>query len=151
MARPAKPKMVQEEHRTCCYRPQGAPVAGLAEVVLSMEELEALRLIDLEGLYQQAAAEKMEISRPTMQRLVNEARAKVAGALLSGSALRIEGGNYILRKTGGMYRCGRCGKQFARRDCEKTGTCRCPACDRHQHQGPQCPRRRAKENGKEEQ
>ncbi len=143
--------MVQEEHRACCYRPQGVPTAGLTEVVLSMEELEALRLIDLEGLYQQDAAEEMEISRPTIQRMVNEARAKVVGALLSGSIIRIEGGNYILRKSGGMHRCGRCGKQFARRECEETGTCRCPACDRHQHRGARCRRRQANEKGKEEQ
>jgi len=118
-------------------------------VVLSIEELEALRLIDLEGLYQQDAAAEMEISRPTIQRMVNEARAKIVGAFLSGSALRIEGGNYILRKGGGTYRCGRCGKQFVRRDCEKSGACRCPACDRHQHRGAGCPRKQQSENGKE--
>lgn len=85
MARPIKPKLVHEAHRACCYRPQGAPLSGLKEVVLSVEELEALRLIDLEGLYQQEAAAEMEISRPTIQRMVNEARAKIVGALLAGS------------------------------------------------------------------
>lgn len=101
------------------------------EVVLSVEELEAMRLVDLEGLYQQDAAAEMEISRPTLQRLVNEARAKLVGALVTGSTIRVEGGNYILRQGHDKYRCGRCGKQFARPEHEKK-SCRCPACN-HGH------------------
>ncbi len=149
MARPVKPKLVGEAHRACCYRPQGIPASGM-EVVLSIEELEALRLVDLEGLYQQDAATEMEVSRPTVQRMVNEARAKIVGALVTGSSLRIEGGNYILRKGDDKYRCGRCGKQFARTECDKTKSCRCPACDRHGARVAPCPRRNADiQQGKE--
>ncbi len=149
MARPVKPKLVREAHRPCCYRPQGEPASGM-EVVVSVEELEALRLVDLEGLYQQDAAAQMEISRPTLQRMVNEARAKLVGALVTGSVLRIEGGNYILRKSDEMYRCGRCGKQFARPEREKTESCRCPACDHHRRRAAGCPRQDTDEQGKEE-
>ncbi len=78
------------------YKPQGLPLRYLKETRLSVEEAEALRLKDLEGLDQQAAAERMGISRPTFQRLLKEARHHVAEALLGGRAIRIEGGHFTL-------------------------------------------------------
>ena len=62
------------------------------EVILSFDEAEALRLADLEGLYQQAAAQRMGVSRQTFGRIVEAARKKTADALLNGKSLRIEGG-----------------------------------------------------------
>lgn len=59
-----------------------------------MEEAEAIRLKDLEGLEQEQGAEKMNISRPTFQRVLASARRKMADALLDGKAIRIEGGNF---------------------------------------------------------
>jgi len=64
----------------------------LQEVILTLDELESLRLADLDGLYQEQAAEQMKISRPTFSRIVEEARRKVADALIHGKALRIEPG-----------------------------------------------------------
>ena len=78
------------------FKPAGVPLKELQEVILTFEELEALRLADLEGLYQEQAAEKMKVSRQTFGRIVSEAHAKVAQALIQGKALRIEGGNYCL-------------------------------------------------------
>jgi len=69
----------------------------LAEVVLTLDELESLRLADLNGLYQEQAAEKMKISRPTFARIVEEARRKVADALIHGKALRLEGGAVVMK------------------------------------------------------
>jgi len=74
------------------FKPAGIPLSGLEEVVVSLDELEALRLADLNGLYQEQAAEQMKISRPTFSRVVESARRKVADALINGKALRLEGG-----------------------------------------------------------
>jgi len=76
------------------FKPAGIPLRILDEVHLSVEEAEAVRLKDLEGLEQEQCAEKMNISRPTFQRVLGSARQKVADALLHGKAIRIEGGNF---------------------------------------------------------
>ena len=62
----------------------------LEEVMLSMDEIEAVRLADYEGLYHQDAADKMKISRQTFGRIVGSARKKMAECLLKGKALKIE-------------------------------------------------------------
>jgi len=67
---------------------------ALGEICLTVEEAEAIRLKDLEGLGQEGGAEKMNISRPTFQRVLASARQKIAGALLNGRAIRIDGGNF---------------------------------------------------------
>ena len=77
------------------FKPAGVPLRELEEVALALDELEALRLADLNGLYQEQAAEKMGISRATFGRIVESARRKVAHALTSGKALRLEGGPVI--------------------------------------------------------
>jgi len=59
---------------------------------MTLDELEALRLVDHEGLYQDAAGQRMGVSRQTLGRILESARKKVAGALVLGRALRIEGG-----------------------------------------------------------
>ncbi len=62
---------------------------------MALDELEALRLADLQGLYQEQAADQMKISRPTFARVIESARKKVADALINGKALRLEGGPVI--------------------------------------------------------
>jgi len=76
------------------FKPAGIPLRLLDEVILSVEEAEAIRLKDLEGLAQKPSAEKMNISRPTFQRVLASARRKIADVLLNGKAIRIEGGNF---------------------------------------------------------
>ena len=66
----------------------------LEEVCLSVEEAEAIRLKDLEGLEQEECAERMNVSRPTFHRVLGSARRKLADALLNGKAIRIDGGNF---------------------------------------------------------
>jgi predicted DNA-binding protein (UPF0251 family) len=85
------------------FKPAGIPLRALEEVRLSIEEAEALRLKDLEGLEQEQGAEKMNISRPTFQRVLASARQKMADALLNGKAIRIEGGNFEM--TWRRFRC----------------------------------------------
>lgn len=86
------------------FKPAGIPLASLQEVCLSVEEAEAIRLKDLEGLEQEDCAQKMNISRTTFARILNLARQKVADALLNGKAIRIEGGNFQLALQ--RFRCG---------------------------------------------
>jgi len=64
----------------------------LEEINLTLDELEAVRLADLDGLYQEDAAKKMDISRQTFGNIINSAHKKIADALLNGKALKIEGG-----------------------------------------------------------
>ena len=78
------------------YKPAGVPLRFLDEVCLSIEELEALRLKDIEDLDQEHCARQMNISRPTFQRVLGSARKKIAEALLKGKAIKIEGGAYEL-------------------------------------------------------
>ena len=77
------------------FKPAGVPARDVEETVLSLGEFEALRLADVEGLYQEAAAVQMQISRTTFGRIVENARRKVAGAVVHGRALRIGGGPVV--------------------------------------------------------
>ncbi len=72
------------------FKPAGIPVRELGEVVLEADELEALRLADLEGLYHEDAARTMGISRQTFGRIISSARRKTAESLIDGKALRIQ-------------------------------------------------------------
>ena len=86
------------------FKPAGVPLAQLQEIRISVEEAEAIRLKDLEGLEQEECAQKMNVSRSTFARILLAARQKMADALLNGKAIRIEGGNYELTKRN--FRCG---------------------------------------------
>ena len=74
------------------FKPAGIPTTELELVEMTLDELEALRLVDHEGLQQDAAGDRMGVSRQTLGRILGAARRKVAGALVQGRALRIEGG-----------------------------------------------------------
>ena len=94
MSRPFKCRRVAFMPGVTYFKPAGIPLRFLEEVRLSVEEAEALRLKELEGLEQEQGAQKMNISRQTFQRVLASARHKTADALLNGKAIRIEGGNF---------------------------------------------------------
>ena len=94
MSRPLKCRRVAFVPGVTYFKPAGIPLRVLEEVRLTIEEAEAIRLKDLEGLEQEQCAERMSISRPTFQRVLASARQKIANALLDGKAIRIEGGNF---------------------------------------------------------
>jgi len=85
------------------FKPIGIPARELDVIAMTLDEFEALRLADLEGLYQEQAAERMKVSRPTFSRIIDAAHRKVADALVHGKALRIEGGPVHM----GAHRCCR--------------------------------------------
>jgi len=78
------------------YKPRGIPLSVLQHITLTVDELEAIRLADLQGLYQEQAAEKMNISRQTFGRILESAHKKIADALVNGKALSIQGGQIEL-------------------------------------------------------
>jgi uncharacterized protein len=107
------------------FRPRGAAASHDVDVVLSLDEFEAVRLADLEGLYQEQAAVRMGISRQTFGRIIESARAKLADVVVNGKSLRIEGGEVAVEGPA-PARCRRC-----RRVCSRnaaTGEASCPHC-----------------------
>jgi uncharacterized protein len=90
--RPPCRRRVEGSPVAVLFKPAGIPARELEEVVITLDELEAIRLADVERLYQEAAAARMAVSRPTFGRILDEARRKLAGALVQGKAIRIEGG-----------------------------------------------------------
>jgi predicted DNA-binding protein (UPF0251 family) len=99
MPRPRKPRFVSGYPTLTAFVPEGVPVTG--EVFLSVEELEAIRLSDFESLDKESAANLMEVSRQTYGRILAHARSIISEALVTGKALKIEGGDYEFRGMGG--------------------------------------------------
>jgi predicted DNA-binding protein (UPF0251 family) len=89
MPRPPHPRRVDQGLQASGFKPIGRPVWEMAMVTLGLDGLEALRLADLEGLYQEAAAERMGVSRATFARILTAAHARVAEALVDGKTLII--------------------------------------------------------------
>lgn len=94
------------------FKPAGVPCASLEEIILTVDEMEAIRLADLNGLYQDQAAEEMNVSRQTFGRIIESARRKVAQVLCRGCVLRIEGGSIKMAPGDGSRNDerGRCGR-----------------------------------------
>ncbi|KKM09527.1 hypothetical protein SY88_18115 [Clostridiales bacterium PH28_bin88] len=128
MPRPPKCRRVEWMPELTYFKPAGVPLRELEEVALSVEEMEAVRLKDLEGLEQEACAEKMQVSRPTFQRVLAAARAKIATALVEGKAIRIQGGNFEMAQR--KFKCIDCGYEWEVPF--GTGQCgadmECPSC-----------------------
>ena len=76
----------------------------LEEIVLTVDEFEAIRLKDVDGLEQEQSAQRMNISQPTFHRLYLEARRKIADVIVNGKALKIEGGTYEINPQQGRKR-----------------------------------------------
>lgn len=111
MPRPCKRRWVGDRPTATVFKPTGVPGHALETVELGLDELEALRLADLEGLYQDAAAERMNISRATFGRVLQSARRKVATALLEGRMLVFQGGP-VEQPAVRQFACAACGQAF---------------------------------------
>lgn len=94
MPRPRKRRWLARPPRPAIFKPAGIPLDQLQTVRLLHEELEALRLADVEGMTQTEAARRMGVSRSTFQRILARARRQAALALTRGDALRVEGGTF---------------------------------------------------------
>lgn len=101
--------------KVCClpesnlFGPLNGPILEDEIIVMSVEEYETIRLIDLEGLTQEECAERMHVARATVQKIYNDARKKLAESLVNGNVLKIEGGDYKLYdESDAEYGCKRC-------------------------------------------
>jgi predicted DNA-binding protein (UPF0251 family) len=135
MPRPCKCRRVCCNPQANYFKPRGIPVSQLGEIVLAIDEFEAVRLADLEGLYQEDAAKKMNVSRQTFGNIIESAHKKIADAIINARALRIKGGVVKMMQ-----------KQFVCYDCKHEwdvpfGAGRpaeCPKCQsKNIHRAPQ--------------
>ena len=110
MPRPPKKRLIENIPQVKYFKPAGVPRRELEEIEITLEEVEALRLKDKHGLTQEECAKKMEVSRPTFQRILVNAHEKIARALLEGKSIRFKGGDYKIAY--GSYRCLNCGHTF---------------------------------------
>lgn len=94
MSRPCKCRRIGFRPEVTHFKPAGIPLRHLEEVSLTIDEVEAIRLADLEGLYQEDAAIQMNISRQTFGNILNSAHHKIADALVNAKAITIQGGQY---------------------------------------------------------
>lgn len=92
MPRPPKARTISHEPAYTLFKPAGVPARQLSEVLVSIDEFEALRLKDLVGWDQERCAAAMGVSQSTLQRTLASARAKITDALVHGRSIRIEGG-----------------------------------------------------------
>jgi len=90
MPRPIRPRHLGFQPNVYYFKPQGIPMRMLEELVLKPDELEAIKLYEIDGLEQTAAAEKMKISQPTFARIIKNAYTKICHAIIEGKAIRIE-------------------------------------------------------------
>lgn len=108
------------------FKPAGIPSSRLDLIVLRLDEVEAIRLVDLEGLYQEHAADRMNVSRRTFGRVLESAHKKVALALVQGKALKIEGGKVEMNQQH-AYGCSKCQHRWVI-PCADGEPEQCPKC-----------------------
>jgi len=111
MPRPRKCRKVCCMPGSTIYGPLNGFSHEQALIIMTVEEYEAIRLIDLEGLNQEECAEKMQVARATVQNIYKTARFKISDSLVNGHILKIEGGDFQLYE-------------------ETEQGCGCPRCDR---------------------
>jgi uncharacterized protein len=131
MSRPRKTKVIHNEPDITYFKPRSVPLKELEEVELTLDELEAMRLSDIEKLNQIDSAKKMIVHQSTFQRTLSRAREKVTDALVNGKAIKICGGNYKMPGGDGTGPIGRGrGRGFGRgfQNAGPSGICVCPSC-----------------------
>lgn len=124
MARPKKFRRVEFFPESTYFVPLGKPKCELEEVLLNVEELEAMRLKDIHELNQEECAEKMQVSRQTFQNIIDSARKKVVSALIDGKAIRISGGHYTTSMC--KFKCLDCGSVYEIKYSQDR--IKCPSC-----------------------
>ncbi len=126
MPRPTKCRRVQYPPDYLTFKPAGVPARQLHEIELTLDEFEAIRLADLEELYHEEAARKMNVSRQTFGNILSSAHKKIADMLVHGKALSLQGGNISL-KNERLFLCKDCNNRWS----EPLGTGRprhCQSC-----------------------
>lgn len=122
MVRPRKNRFVWGNPRTDFFKPAGKRLADSEIINLTFDEFEAVRLADLEGLYQEEAARMMNVSRQTFGRILQQTHQKIADSLVNGKAIKIEGGNYVTGER--VFFCHQCGNRWE----DEKMPLECPEC-----------------------
>jgi predicted DNA-binding protein (UPF0251 family) len=94
MGRPKKCRWVETEPGVTFFKPRGIPLRSLQQIVITVDELEAMRLADFLEMTQEEVAQRMQVSRPTVTRMLSRVHRAVAEALVHGKAICIQGGDY---------------------------------------------------------
>lgn len=150
MPRPRIRRRISFMPEVTYFKPAGVRMTDLDEVVLTVDEYEAVKLIDLEGIEQSKAGQQMKISQPTLSRLLKSARKKLSEAIIKGKAIKIQGGNYKMVQSrgrglglgrgpggrmggvaagpGGVCKCPKCGYQEAQVRGQPCMNKKCPKC-----------------------
>jgi predicted DNA-binding protein (UPF0251 family) len=110
MPRPENNRIVHEPPIFTEFKPAGIPLTNLKQVLLSLDEFEAMRLADFMGMSHEEAADEMGVSRSTFSRLIEKSRKKIAEFIFRGRLLTIDGGNVHFRKN--IIQCSDCGYMF---------------------------------------
>jgi predicted DNA-binding protein (UPF0251 family) len=126
MPRPPIERAVGGVPRVTLFKPAGVPGRELEQLPLAVDELEAIRLVDLEGLSHEQAAAAMGVSRQTVGRVLERGRAKVAEALVGGKAILIGGGQYRVEPR--QLCCSVCGALWAAAATDSPLPAACPSC-----------------------
>ncbi|MFV0396891.1 MAG: DUF134 domain-containing protein [Bacteroidales bacterium] len=108
MPRPKQCRRVLSPPLMMGFKPFGVPRSMVEEIELKYDEYEVIRLLDYEGMLQEEAAEKMNVSRPTLTRIYESARKTIAKAFVEGKMIVIDGGNVDFGRT--WYRCRKCNR-----------------------------------------
>jgi len=127
MPRPSCCRRIQGLPISPTFGPTGRPAASCREIVLLLDEFEAMRLADLDGLYQEEAAKRMGVSRPTFGRILDSAHHKIAQVLVGGNRLRIEGGE-VCTDLLSRFACTECCHRWSA-DPVAAAPRHCPKCD----------------------
>jgi predicted DNA-binding protein (UPF0251 family) len=125
--RPKRKRLIGFDPEITYFKPAGIPFRHLSEENLTLDEVEAIRLYDLEKLDQEAGAKKMDVSRVTFLRIVHSAHHKIAKALIYGKALSLKGGEYVMPDLDGRGSSGRSGRRRGR-VFGGSMECVCPEC-----------------------
>ncbi|ABL65486.1 DUF134 domain-containing protein [Chlorobium phaeobacteroides] len=113
MARPVKCRKIGCDPEFRLFKPAGVPATLLETVDLSFDEFEAIRLADFEGLYQEAAAQQMHVSRQTFGNIIASARHKVSQMLVSGKQLTVTGGTIMVTSEERVFKCATCSHKWS--------------------------------------
>jgi predicted DNA-binding protein (UPF0251 family)/DNA-directed RNA polymerase subunit RPC12/RpoP len=138
MVRPHKERRIQQLPPITHFKPVGIPMRELDEISITFEEMEGIRLVDCEQMDMGEAAENMAVSRPTLHRIVNKARQKLATAVWQGKALAIEGGSFRLEHTNHdklrHFICDACGHKWTvpHGTGQRGRDMSCPSCNERQ-------------------
>ena len=138
MPRLQKERLIESLPPVGIFLPQTHSLNFASEITLTLDEMESIRLVDLEHLSQADAAEQMAISAPTLNRILMTAHEKIAAALWHGSAIKIEGGLVRISPPGCGHkrRLGTCPFQQNAADNNTTVTPPCPRCHRYRQNDP---------------